>query len=204
MDGIFKLFSEKFNKLKNKKYRHAYLKEHIRVGIASQIRLIRNKSDINQSQLAEIIGTKQSVISRLEDPDSGSVNLKTLFKIAEAFDVGLLVKFVSFGKFINESQDISPKSLAVSNYAEEFERIKIQAASINNNITTRMSPILAKSSDLMQFNYITTQGRINDTIEVSTSGTFGAEVNIGGNPCRLNTNCITSQPVYNNYATLNK
>jgi len=109
----------KFNELENKKFRHAYLKEHIRIGIASQIRILRNKLNISQSQLAEIIGTKQSVISRIEYPDSVSVNLNTLLKIAEAFDIGLLVKFSAFGKFLAESQDISPKALAVNSYSEE-------------------------------------------------------------------------------------
>lgn len=126
MSGILDLVN-KFKKLKNITYRHAYLKEHIRIGIASQIRILRTKANLNQSQLAEKIGTKQSVISRLEDPDSGTVNLNTLLKIAEAFDVGLLVKFASFGKFIEEGQDISPSSLAVSNYVEESESIQTQA-----------------------------------------------------------------------------
>ena len=139
MNGTLNLIS-KFKKLKNKQYRHAYLKEHIRVGIASQIRILRNKSNISQSQLAEIVGTKQSVISRLEDPDYGTVNLNTLLKIAEAFDVSLLVKFASFGKFINESQDISPKSLAVSNYTEESAYLKIQADIVISDITMSISP----------------------------------------------------------------
>ena len=141
MNGILNLVS-KFNKLKNKKYRHAYLKEHIRVGIASQIRILRNKSNMNQSQLAEIIGTRQSVISRLEDPDSGAVNINTLLKIAEAFDVSLLVKFASFGKFIIESQDISPKMLSVSNYTEELENIRVQSDSVISGITVSTSPTL--------------------------------------------------------------
>lgn len=144
MSGILDLIN-KFNKLKNSAYRHAYLKEHIRIGIASQIRILRTKANLSQSQLAEKIGTKQSVISRLEDPDSGAVNLNTLLKIAGAFDVGLLVKFASFGKFIEESQDISPSALAVSNYAEEFESIQTQADFVFSDITceqtANMSPI---------------------------------------------------------------
>lgn len=133
MNGALNLVG-KFNKFKNKKYRHAYLKAHTRVGIASQIHLLRNKLNINQSQLAEIIGTKQSVISRLEDPDYGSVNLNTLLKIAEAFDVGLLVKFVTFGKFFRESQDVSPDAISVNNYTEELENIMIQTDLSANNV----------------------------------------------------------------------
>lgn len=129
MNGILKLFN-RLNKLRSKKYRHTYLQEHIRVGIASQIRIIRKKLNISQTQLAEIVKTKQSVISRLEDPDSGSVNLNTLLKIAEAFDVSLIVKFASFGKFLTEYQNISPKDLTVIGYNEEIESFKVQLVSL--------------------------------------------------------------------------
>ena len=37
-------------------------------------------------------------ISRLEDPNYGRYSLKTLKRLARAFDVGLLVRFVSFGE----------------------------------------------------------------------------------------------------------
>jgi transcriptional regulator with XRE-family HTH domain len=87
---------------------------------------------MSQAQLSEIVGTKQSVISRLEDPDAGSVNLNTLLKIAEAFDVSLIVKFSSFGKFLNEYQEISPKELAVNSYDEEIECINSNLDTIQN------------------------------------------------------------------------
>lgn len=132
MNGTSTHLINKFRKFKDKKYRHIYLKAHVRVGIASQIHLLRNKLNVKQSQLAESIGTKQSVISRLEDPDYGNVNLSTLFKVAEAFDVGLLVKFVSFGKFFNESQEISPEELTVFNYSEEFEYLESKLDTKNN------------------------------------------------------------------------
>lgn len=144
MDGTLSLIN-KIQKLKNKKFRHAYLKEHIRIGIASQIRILRNKSNMSQSQLAEIIGTKQSVVSRLEDPDSGAVNLNTLLKVAEALDVSLIVKFASFSKFIIENQDISPKALSVSNFAEDLESIKMQANLVVSDIIMSMSPTSVNS-----------------------------------------------------------
>ncbi len=125
MFGILDLM-KKFDKLKNKKFRHAYLAEHIRVGIATQIRILRSKAKMTQLQLAETVGTKQGVISRLEDPDSGYANLNTLLKIAEALDVSLMVKFVSFGKFMEESRDISPQGLTVNNYNEEYKIIQAQ------------------------------------------------------------------------------
>lgn len=155
----------KFKKLKNKKYRYAYLKEHIRVGIASQIRILRCKANMTQLQLAEKVGTKQGVISRLEDPDSGSVNLNTLLKIAEALNVSLMVKFVSFGKFLEESKDISPEALSVVDYNDEYGRLEIVTRlrdSISENISAR----------IVNFRDVTSLA-IN---EVSESGQFSSFV----------------------------
>ena len=123
MTGTSELMS-KFSKLENKNFRHAYISDHIRIGIATQIRLLRNKANLTQAGLAKVIGTKQAVISRLEDPDSGSANLNTLLKIAKAFDVSLIAKFVSFGKFLEESKNISPASLTATNFVTEFTNIK--------------------------------------------------------------------------------
>lgn len=123
MTGTSELMS-KFSKLENKNFRHAYISDHIRIGIATQIRLLRNKENLTQAGLAKIIGTKQAVISRLEDPDSGSANLNTLLKIAKAFDVSLIAKFVSFGKFLEESKNISPVDLTATNFITEFTNIK--------------------------------------------------------------------------------
>jgi len=125
MIGTSELIS-KLAKLENKNYRHAYMSDHVRVGIASQIKLLRTKANLTQSDLAKLIGTKQAVISRLEDPDSGAVNLNTLFKIAKAFDVGLVAKFASFGKFLDESQNVTPTALTAKNFTEEREAIQVE------------------------------------------------------------------------------
>lgn len=48
----------------------------------------RNQLQISQTQLAEIIGTRQPAISRLEKGDSNTT-LKTFFKVAEALDLDI-------------------------------------------------------------------------------------------------------------------
>lgn len=72
-------------------------KEHDRLqpefAIILAIHEARVKRKISQKKLAERIGTKQSVISRLE---SGNANpsIKFLQKFAEALDTTLQIKFV--------------------------------------------------------------------------------------------------------------
>lgn len=141
MIGTSELIS-KFAKLENKNYRHAYMSDHIRVGIASQIKLLRTKANLTQSDLAKLIGTKQAVISRLEDPDSGAVNLNTLFKIAKAFDVGLVAKFASFGKFLDEAQNVSPSALTAKNFTEERETLQVE---YNRNIMNFVANVIYKN-----------------------------------------------------------
>ena len=106
-------------KLENKEYRDAYVTEHVKSGIAFQIRALRKKKSLSQEQLAAAIETKQAVVSRLENPDYGYININTLYKIASAFDVALLVKFVPYTKLLNETKDLSPEALAVDDFISE-------------------------------------------------------------------------------------
>ena len=54
----------------------------------------RMKAGLTQKQLADMIGTKQSVIARLEDADYEGHSLSMLRRIAEALDQKLEVRFV--------------------------------------------------------------------------------------------------------------
>jgi transcriptional regulator with XRE-family HTH domain len=107
-------------KLKNNKtYRDAYVAEHIKTSVPLQIRHLREKHALTQAQLADKAKTTQTVIARLEDPNYGNLTLNSLLKIASAFDIGLLVKFVPFSQLVLELQDLSPKALSVKSFLEE-------------------------------------------------------------------------------------
>lgn len=123
MSGSSELLN-KFKKLESKDFRHGYVRSHVRIGIATQIKLLRNQAGMTQTDLASAIGTKQAVISRLEDPDGGPVNLSTLLKIAKALDVGLVAKFAPFSKFLDEAKKITPAELTVTNFTEEYTKIQ--------------------------------------------------------------------------------
>jgi transcriptional regulator with XRE-family HTH domain len=76
-----------FEKLKSKPYRQAYVAEHVRTGIAYQIRSLRAQRGWSQKRLAEEMGKPQSVVSRLEDPDYGKLSVQTILEGAAVFDV---------------------------------------------------------------------------------------------------------------------
>jgi DNA-binding XRE family transcriptional regulator len=60
--------------------------------IQNQVIALRKTRGLSQKQLAELIGTKQSAISRLE---SGTYNpsIQLLYKIANAFDKEMHIEF---------------------------------------------------------------------------------------------------------------
>ena len=62
--------------------------------IAFQIINLREKMGLTQKELADITGTKQSNIARLESADYTSYTLKTLEKITKALRAKLEIKIV--------------------------------------------------------------------------------------------------------------
>lgn len=61
--------------------------------LATKVYEAREAAGLTQKQLAEQIGTQQSVISRIEDADYRGHSLKTLKKIAKALGLQLRVEF---------------------------------------------------------------------------------------------------------------
>jgi DNA-binding XRE family transcriptional regulator len=63
--------------------------------VAQLIYDVRTKAKLTQKQLAEVVGTTQSVIARLEDADYEGHSLSMLQRIAAAVNKRLEVRFVS-------------------------------------------------------------------------------------------------------------
>jgi len=66
--------------------------------VAQLIYDVRSKAKLTQKQLAEVVGTTQSVIARLEDADYEGHSLSMLQRIAAAVNKRLEVRFVSIGR----------------------------------------------------------------------------------------------------------
>jgi len=69
-------------------------RERERAYIAGQIYDMRTRAGLSQAELAERVGTTQSVISRLEDADYEGHSLNMLRRIARALNCRLEVQFV--------------------------------------------------------------------------------------------------------------
>ena len=109
-------------KFLKKSYRDSYLQTAVPGSIAYQIRALREQAGLTQQQLAERVGTKQSVISRLEDSEYGRASVQTLLRIASALGVALLVRFVAYPEFLLRMSDVSESGLHVETIKETVDR----------------------------------------------------------------------------------
>lgn len=141
--NIFKRKNKLISKLKNKEYRDAFLAELITTGIPFQIRALREQRNLTQKQFGDQAKMAQETISRLEDPNYGKPNLKTLKRLASAFDVGLVVRFVPFSELVSWEINLSPESLEVLSFEQEsyFQ---------DNVIINQESPIASADKVLTQ------------------------------------------------------
>ena len=68
--------------------------ETVNLHVARMIYDARMAAGLTQKQLADMIGSQQSVVARLEDADYEGHSLSMLRRIAEALDQRLEVRFV--------------------------------------------------------------------------------------------------------------
>jgi DNA-binding XRE family transcriptional regulator len=73
----------------------------VNAAVAQLIYEARNKAGLSQSELAERIGTKQSVISRLEDADYEGHSLSMLQRIAAAMGQCVEIRFLARRKAVS-------------------------------------------------------------------------------------------------------
>jgi transcriptional regulator with XRE-family HTH domain len=106
--------------------RARFVDSNVSKTIAFQTRSLRDKEGWSQQRLAEEIGSNQNAIYRAENPNYGKQTLTTLKKIADAFDVALIVRFVPFSELVDwvtgtprRIEGLTTSALAVENFATE-------------------------------------------------------------------------------------
>lgn len=101
---LLRLFQEKA-------YRRAYVESFLNTSIAAQIKANREKRGLSQAQLADLAGMKQSRISTMENVNYESWSIRTLKRLAEAFDLVLVVRFESFGGTVGDIVNLNRENL---------------------------------------------------------------------------------------------
>jgi transcriptional regulator with XRE-family HTH domain len=72
---------------------------------------MRAGRNLSQGELAERAGMKQSRISLMENPSYEGLNINTLRRLAAAFDVALIVRFVPYGELLGWATNLDEKQL---------------------------------------------------------------------------------------------
>jgi DNA-binding XRE family transcriptional regulator len=106
--------------------RAKFVESHISKALAFQIRSLREKEGWSQQILAEKISSNQNSVYRAENPNYGKQTLTTLKKIAAAFDVALVVRFVPFSELVDwvngtphTVEGLTTSALTVANFKAE-------------------------------------------------------------------------------------
>lgn len=112
-----------WRKLQGKKYRHSFVSSQIGANVAAQIASTRVARGWTQKELAKRAKMSQVRISVLEDPNYENFSVKTLKRLAEAFDTALILKFAPFSEMLGWLTTLSPEHLAVKKFEEDLPAV---------------------------------------------------------------------------------
>jgi transcriptional regulator with XRE-family HTH domain len=135
-----------YEKMKDKKYRDAFVESRISQTLALQARVLRQEAGMSQEELAKKLGTSQNAISRLESPKYGKPSISTLKRYASLFDVGLIVRFVSYSRLIDWTEP-DEFSILVPPFAKDTGFIEEEINSIEAYEDGLVAALLGKSSN---------------------------------------------------------
>jgi transcriptional regulator with XRE-family HTH domain len=99
------------SELRDPEYSEGYAESFLNSYIATQIKVMREQRKMKQFDLAKEMGTTQTAISRIENVNYSSWNIKTLKKLARAFRVRLRVSFETYGTLPDEVGKFTRESL---------------------------------------------------------------------------------------------
>lgn len=167
--------------LLDKEYREEYLRSLVQIGVSSQIRALRG--DRSQKEFATLIGMPQSVISeRLENPDYSGLNTSTLVSVANALQVGLLVRFVSYPELLQRTEDVSERALRVPTIAQSLSGLSTAKTShvvrlpTFGNATGRPSIARPATESIVTYDVVNAVRRVSIGRTITTGGFLWQEV----------------------------
>lgn len=94
--------------------RESYIRSKLSVLIPAQIRSLRLRRGMTQSDLGSKADMKQARVSAVERIGVSNLSVETLTRLASALRVGLSIRFVSFGEMLDWENKFQPDSFEVS------------------------------------------------------------------------------------------
>ena len=113
------------NDLKDRETRQIFYSEHNLNAIPIQIRELRKKRGLTQKELASLAETDQGYISNLENPNfEYAPQIGTLERLANAFDVPLIVRFGSWEELWDWNNHLTPERMAPKPFEESYPALE--------------------------------------------------------------------------------
>lgn len=135
--------------LQNKEFRDALVEADISNGILFQLQAKLEERDWTQDKLGEKAGTSQPVISKyLKGYDNYSV--KTLKRLASAFDVSLTVRFERFSDLVNRYLNLDDTALNIPSFSDDPDLCYSPVAEYSLPSTADNDPWLAEPKTQQQ------------------------------------------------------
>jgi transcriptional regulator with XRE-family HTH domain len=160
MEDLNTRIAEKF---KNKDFEKEYFRTAALYRLSDRLLLLRKQRGLTQKELAEIIGTTQAVVSRLESV-SVKPSLETILNFAEALDAVVDIQIipiedtrrkgepkekVSWEKLLVNIPEIDDFTRGSSRQTYDYFEYKLQESDeINNSATNRSLTFPKKVFDL--------------------------------------------------------
>ncbi|GEM_PF-467349 len=143
-------------------FRHLYLSAHIKELIALQIRTMREKREWTQGDLGARAGMAQERICAMEDPGYSGTTLKTLKRLAAAFDVALIVRFCPFSELTEWVANLNPDKITPLSFEQEsIHSVGSATTAVSNHGLASVS-VQVKNADRM----MTQASAVEDGIEI--------------------------------------
>lgn len=160
---------------KSKAHRAAYVSSQISIGLPFQIRALRKQRKWDQKKLAEEAGMAQPRISLMENAGYGSFTLEVLKRLANAFDVALVVRFAPFSELIRWSDEFAPDTFKVPSFTDESLSAPATTTEPADVVTSRGAKIFSIEAKLRKF----IESNQTVTRPLSTGGIYGGTEEAG-------------------------
>ncbi len=138
----------------DKEYAHAYMDEFSNMAIAAQIKVLREQRGWSQKELADASNLKQEKICAFEDVDYDAWTIKTLRKLAKAFDLTVKLSFEKFSSGILDISKINSKTLKRTSRAEDLKTFTYNEFGAEENFWSQPVTTMKPSLFLVQTNTI--------------------------------------------------
>jgi len=111
-----KLIASEFH---DEEARRQYAHDMLDAFIALQIKTLRQQRGLTRRDLADLAAVETSRVSAMERIDHQKWDISILRRIAEALDLALVLRFESFGQFLNEVSALDRASLERPSFSED-------------------------------------------------------------------------------------